>query len=59
MEIKNIRTKAYLTQDKFAKVLGVHINTVRSWEQGKRNPSLTQQGKIADFCKKNNIELEN
>lgn len=57
MDIKKIRTKAYLTQEKFANELGVHINTVRCWEQGLRNPSLTQQGKIAEFCKKNNIEI--
>ena len=57
MDIKAIRTKAYMTQEKFAKELGVHINTVRSWEQGKRKPSLTQQGKIVAFCKKNNIEI--
>lgn len=58
MDIKSIRYKAYLTQEKFAKIIGVHTNTVRYWEQGIRNPSLTQQGKIVQFCKDNNIELK-
>lgn len=59
MDIKAIRYKAYLTQKKFAKVLGVHENTVRCWEKGTRNPSLTQQGKIVNFCKENNIKVDN
>lgn len=57
MDTKAIRTKVYLTQERFAKEIGVNVGTVRSWEQGKRNPSLTQQGKIVDFCKKHNIEI--
>lgn len=57
MDTKSIRTKAYLTQERFAKAIGVKIGTVQSWEQGKRNPSLTQQGKIVEFCKNNNIEI--
>ena len=57
MDIKKIRTQRYLTQEKFAKEIGVHVNTVRAWEQGIQNPNITQQGKIAEFCKKNNIEI--
>lgn len=56
MDIKAIRTSAYMTQEKFAKAIGVHINSVRAWEQGKNKPSLTQQGKIAEFCKEHNIK---
>lgn len=58
MNIKSIRYKAYLTQEKFANIIGVHTNTVRSWEQGTRKPSLTQQSKIIQFCKDNNIKVE-
>ena len=58
MNIKEIREKAYLTQERFAEVLGVHISTVRSWEQGLRMPSLTQKGKIVQFCKKRKISIE-
>ncbi len=57
MDIKKIRTQKYLTQEKFAKEIGVHVNIVRAWEQGIQNPNITQQGKIAEFCKKNNIEI--
>ena len=58
MDIKAIRTQAYMTQDKFAKAIGVHINSVRAWEQGRNAPSLTQMGKIAEFCEKHNISKE-
>lgn len=57
MDIKAIRIKAYMTQERFAQEIGVHINTVRSWEQGIRKPNLTQQWKIAEFCKKNKIKI--
>ncbi|MFZ7316531.1 helix-turn-helix domain-containing protein [Avibacterium avium] len=31
--------KSGLTQDKFANILGISVNTLRSWEQGVRKPS--------------------
>ncbi|MDG6894555.1 helix-turn-helix domain-containing protein [Volucribacter amazonae] len=33
------RIKSGLSQDKFAKTLGISVNTLRSWEQGQRQPS--------------------
>lgn len=57
MDIKRIRTEAFLTQGEFAKEMGVHLETVRAWEHGRFNPSLKAQKKIVDFCKKNGIEV--
>lgn len=57
MDIKRIRTEAFLTQGEFAKEMGVHIETVRAWEHGRFNPSLKAQKKIVDFCKKNGIAV--
>ena len=37
-EAKYVRTKLKLSQAKFAVVLGVSTATIKSWEQGKRNP---------------------
>lgn len=56
MNIRAIRTQVYMTQEKFAKAIGVHINSVRAWEQGRNKPSLSQMGKIAEFCEKNSID---
>ena len=58
MKIKELRYKAYLTQEKFADAIGVSPNTIRAWEQGKRNPSLTMRGRIVKFCKENGISIE-
>lgn len=57
MDIKAIRESVYMTQEKFAKAIGVHKNSVALWEQGKRKPRLEQQGKIAEFCKGKGIEI--
>lgn len=61
--IKNIRQRAFLSQEKYAKELDVSISTVIRWENGKSCPNLTAMKKIKDFCKKyelpfNDIEEE-
>lgn len=57
MNTKIIRTKALLTQQEFANVLGVHIETVRAWEKGKFKPSFKVQRKIKQYCEEHNIEI--
>lgn len=58
MEIKNLRKKALLTQQEFAKALGVSLCAVQYWEQEICKPSFKNLRKILDFCKKNNIDIE-
>jgi putative transcriptional regulator len=38
-EIKEIRLKHNLTQDKFAELLGISTGTLKNWEQGRRKPT--------------------
>ena len=38
-EVARLRHYLGLTQERFAELLGVHVNTVRDWEQGRREPS--------------------
>ncbi|HEX2868066.1 MAG TPA: NadS family protein [Ignavibacteriales bacterium] len=38
-DVKNIRLKLNLSQDKFAALLGINAGTLRNWEQGIRSPS--------------------
>jgi putative transcriptional regulator len=37
-EVKSLRRRARLTQVEFAARLGVPVETIRNWEQGKRIP---------------------
>lgn len=37
-EVRDLRRRAKLTQAEFAARLGVPLETIRNWEQGKRSP---------------------
>jgi len=37
-EVRDLRRRAHLTQQEFAARLGVPVETIRNWEQGKRMP---------------------
>jgi putative transcriptional regulator len=38
IDVRAIRTKLGMTQDEFASRFGFSVNTLRHWEQGKRQP---------------------
>src|ERR1700747_1828873 len=38
VEVRDLRRRACLTQQEFAAKLGVPVETIRNWEQGKRAP---------------------
>lgn len=38
MNIRRLRAQYNLTQDKFAALMGISVNTLRNWEQGRRSP---------------------
>ncbi len=40
-DIRGIREKFGLSQQKFAELFGISIATLRNWEQGRRKPSGT------------------
>lgn len=56
-DIINIRSFLVLSQQKFAKKLGVHANTVSLWERGKYLPSIQQLQKIKELCEEYNIDI--
>ncbi len=56
--VKEIRIKALLSQESFAKELGVSFSTVNRWEMGKAKPRYCALRKIKSFCEKNKISLE-
>lgn len=57
-DIKKIRRKAFLTQEDFAKKIGVSFATVNRWETGKAKPNLKTMKLIDDYCKSNNIDFD-
>jgi putative transcriptional regulator len=38
LEVRDLRRRARLTQQQFAAKVGVPVETIRNWEQGKRMP---------------------
>lgn len=57
-DIKRIRRKAFLTQEDFAKEIGVSFATVNRWETGKAKPNLKTMRLIDDYCKRNFIDFD-
>ena len=53
--IKQIRQKHFLSQEAFAKELGVSFATVNRWESGKTMPTYKTMKLLDDYCKKNGI----
>lgn len=57
-DIKRVRIKSIMTQEDFAKELGVSFATVNRWETGKAKPGIKAMRLIDDYCKKNNIDFD-
>ena len=56
-DIKRIRRKALMTQEDFAKEIGVSCITVTRWETGKAKPNLKTMRLIDEYCKRNKIDF--
>lgn len=57
-DIKRLRQQCLLSQEAFAKVLGVSFTTVNRWEAGKSIPSYKAMKLIDDYCRENNIDFD-
>ena len=56
--IKEIVDESGLTQEDFAKEIGVSFATVNRWETGKAKPNLKTMKLIDEYCKKNSIDFD-
>ncbi len=56
-EVKIIRQKCLLSQEAFAKELGVSFATVNRWEKGKNQPTYKALRIIKEYCEKNNVDF--
>ena len=56
-EIKTLRQECLLSQEAFAKELGVSFATVNRWETGKTKPTYKALRTNREYCEKNNVEF--
>lgn len=56
-EIRKIRQRLFITQEDFAKEIGVAFSTVNRWEGGKSKPNLSAMKSIKEFCLKNDVDF--
>lgn len=57
-EIKKIRQKCFLSQEAFARELGVSFSSINRWEGGKSKPNMSAMKKIMDFCESHNLDFD-
>jgi DNA-binding transcriptional regulator YiaG len=57
-EVKLARGKSFMSQQMFAKELGVSFTTVNRWENGRNEPNYKVQKVFHDFCARNNINFD-
>ena len=56
--IKKLRLKMMLSQEDFAKELGVSFATVNRWEKGHFEPAYKARRELAPYFKKYGIEVD-
>ena len=57
-DIKKLRQRCLLSQQDFAKELGVSFATINRIESGKSKPTYKTMKLIDDYCKKNAIDFD-
>lgn len=55
--IVSLRNKLILSQEDFAKLLGVSFASVNRWERGHHEPTIKVKRKIVELCEKQGIQL--
>ncbi len=57
-DLRELRQKHFLSQEAFAKELGVSFATVNRWESGKTKPTYKTMKLIDDFCRNRKIDFD-
>lgn len=57
-KIRVLREKFLMTQEDFAKELGVASSTVNRWETGKARPNIAAMRNIKEFCDERDYPYE-
>jgi len=56
--VRLIRKRLDLSQEQLARELNISFSTVNRWEKGKNQPSQMAIEIFRQFCKDNNIEMD-
>ena len=56
-ELRQLRQKCFLSQEAFAKELGVSVSTINRWESEKTKPTLSVMKNITKLCQNNKIDF--
>lgn len=56
--IKKFRQSRFLSQEDFAKEIGVSFTTVNRWETGKSKPTYRTKQLINNYCLEKNIAID-
>jgi DNA-binding transcriptional regulator YiaG len=57
-KVKFVRQKLILSQQEFAKVLGIGFSTLNRWENGLQEPHYRGQRSFKELCEKHGIKFE-
>ena len=57
-DIRELRQKCFLSQEAFARELGVSFATVNRWEAGKTKPTYKTMKLIDDFCRSRGLDFD-
>lgn len=57
-DLRKIRQSCFLSQEAFAKELGVSFATVNRWESGQTKPTYKTMKLIDEFCKQHGIDYD-
>ena len=57
--VKDLRLKNGLTQEELAEKIGVHVQTVWAWENGKNNPKGKRLRDLAEFFHVSEADIQN
>lgn len=55
--VKTLRNKLILSQQDFAKLLGVSFASINRWETGRHEPTINAKRKIISLCQENDVKL--
>ena len=57
-KIKKVRIQSLMSQEEFAKTLGVSYSTVNRWEREKTKPNYRALKLIDHYCRAHNIKFD-